>query len=167
MSRKELKKLYGDLYKLFYVEGKRYNCFYCGEPAEGVDHQPPLSRVADYQSLGLLFEQYLKVPCCPECNSLAGKTLTISLLERDELIKDRIEHKYKSVLNTGMFWTKRAIREAELKGYLRDYVSAHSAEQRRILERLDYREGVVQYVGHIMEYPTAEREFILRTLLED
>lgn len=73
-------------------------CFYCGMPADTFDHHPPLSRVDDYRSLGLRYERFVKVPCCRECNTLLGDSMTNSLLGREQLVKSLLRKKYKRFL---------------------------------------------------------------------
>ena len=34
-------------------------CVYCGQPADTLDHVPPLNRIDDYEAMGLMEEHYL------------------------------------------------------------------------------------------------------------
>ena len=76
------------------VNGERgefyWLCLYCGEPADQIEHYPPISRIDDYRALGLKHEMFVKFPCCADCNRKAGSTLQESVLERFEFVKDKI-----------------------------------------------------------------------------
>ena len=44
------------LYAVFRHDSENpWTCFYCGEPASTLDHQPPISRVSDYRAVFGLF----------------------------------------------------------------------------------------------------------------
>lgn len=69
-------------------------CAYCGILHTGFDHQPPLSRVRNYQ-LNCRFhkrrEIYLKVSCCAECNRILGNTFTLTFQDRLGVLRSRLE----------------------------------------------------------------------------
>ena len=75
-------------------EGKKPKCFYCGAPATCLDHSPPLSRVSDYEALKMTIPEYLKVPCCGECNLLLGDSLQDNLQSRHEHLKALLTARY-------------------------------------------------------------------------
>lgn len=83
-----------------HINIKRFNhivCAYCGFPATGYDHIPPLSKYEEYVAIRVnanLKVKALKVSCCHECNTLLGPTLTTSIVTRFELIRERIKRKY-------------------------------------------------------------------------
>lgn len=73
LKRIQLMKTHGHKYtRHFLTEG--YYCFYCGEPANSLDHVPPLS------AMEVLNKEKRKkdnipaalVPCCMECNGALG-----------------------------------------------------------------------------------------------
>jgi hypothetical protein len=66
-----------------------FSCVYCGMPCTGVDHFPPLKHVHVIES------GHVVVPCCKECNDMAGDSLQESLEERTNYIKTKIYQKYK------------------------------------------------------------------------
>jgi len=86
------KRAHGALYTR--VNGERgpfyWLCLYCGEPADTIEHYPPISRIDDYRALGLKHELFVKFPCCGDCNRRAGATLQESVLDRLEFVKDKI-----------------------------------------------------------------------------
>lgn len=78
----------------------RFVCFYCGVPATGYDHYPPLSRCDTYLEhckQNDIKPQLLKLSCCEECNRLLGNTMTWTLEERLTIIRDRIKKKHAHV----------------------------------------------------------------------
>jgi 5-methylcytosine-specific restriction endonuclease McrA len=114
--RKFLKQKYSDIHKAFkHDDAHPHDCFYCGEPAEDTDHQPPLSRVDSYRGLGVGREFYVTVRCCKECNGLLGDALTVDLRERAELAHEALYRKYEKDL-TCKLWNREKIKEADCKG---------------------------------------------------
>ena len=81
--RRFLMKTHGSKYKRhFLTEG--YYCFYCGDPAECLDHVPPLSLIGSYS-----YEERKNknipaslLPCCTECNSALGSRSLVTAFER-------------------------------------------------------------------------------------
>lgn len=120
---------------------KPFTCFYCGQPADTVDHVPPLSRVNDYRSLKLEREIYVKVACCGECNTLLGNSLQESIVEREDHLKELLADKYKR-LTKCLNWTKEALDEAEMTGSLRRYCKQEHEKKQWIIGRLRYYNGV-------------------------
>lgn len=146
-SRLHAEALYGHRYQRFYHDVlNRYCCFYCGQPADTMDHVPPLTRVSDYEAFGLANPRYLTVPSCPECNSLAGDTLQESILDRAVFIHRALESKYRKTLKSAN-WSEAEIRQAGLSGRLKWYIKGNSRVVSRLLDRLDYVLGVQVYVN--------------------
>lgn len=77
-SRKTLEALHNHKYTRHYTNEGFY-CFYCNDPADGLDHVPPVS-VIDMLSYAKRKESHIPavlLPCCTECNSaLGGRVLT-------------------------------------------------------------------------------------------
>jgi len=121
-------------------------CVYCGEPADTRDHVPPLSRVSDYESLGLRTEIYLKVPCCQECNTLAGNELQDSITERVEFIKGRIARKYLYRASL-VEWDEDEL--DELGPVLRSKVVSGSKRIKRAQDRVNYYAGIDMVMAQI------------------
>lgn len=135
-------------YKMFrHDQDNPFVCFYCGEPASTMDHQPPISRVYDYRAMGLQYECYVKVPCCEQCNSLLGATLTLDLIERQAVLKRRLEDKYHRVLDTPPW--KPGEPRAKLVGRLREHVENHRKRREWIQARLDYAGGINAYLDAV------------------
>lgn len=135
------RKIYEDWYRPFWPKRTEsyFQCFYCGDPADTMDHQPPISRINGYRQLGLMHEFYVKVPCCRECNSLLGNTLTEDLIERDLLAKEKITKKYKRDLALPL-WDENEVNE--LGRNLREGIKNTRLRKEWIEERLDYSGGI-------------------------
>ncbi len=70
-------------------------CIYCGENANTVDHFPP----ATFSMYGYL------LPCCKQCNGLAGTAWPTHFIFRSRLVNDKIRRLYKRLLKTPD-WTR-------------------------------------------------------------
>lgn len=89
-------------------DGNRWVCHYCGCPADTTDHIPPLTRYHDALELGPF--KPVRVPCCSECNILAGNELHISFVERAAYIKERLAVRYTAQLRV-VEWTEDELKE--------------------------------------------------------
>ena len=81
--RKQLMQTHGHKYKRhFLTEG--YYCFYCGDPAQALDHVPPLSmmEVLDRDKIKKDRIPRALVPCCTECNTALGDRQLINVFDR-------------------------------------------------------------------------------------
>lgn len=114
-------------------------CFYCGEPADTIDHCPPLSKVDAYRALRLANEMYLRVPCCRECNSLLGDSLQDDILQRERDCKARLARKYYRVLKLAE-WTPEEL--AEMGPGLRKMIAGMGKIRTSVEARLEYAGGV-------------------------
>ena len=99
-ERKFLLDRYGHRYKLYCPNDDfRYFCHYCGMPAPSLDHVPPLnalpSLLMEYEKLN-----YIKVPCCNECNSIAGDYPHTDFIERQKYIKEKLKKKYQKYIKS-------------------------------------------------------------------
>ena len=113
-------------------------CVYCGDPATGRDHVPPLTQVEEYRRLGLEKEAYLLVPCCKSCNSFGGNNLQASIFERIEFIKDRISRKFARYLKQTE-WDEEEIEE--LGHNLASKVREGTVKRRMAIARIEYYGG--------------------------
>jgi hypothetical protein len=81
-------------------------CFYCGLPADTIDHVVPqslLQAVRDSGEEGLIAaiderHRRMTVRACHECNSLAGGKYHQRLDERAEYIRKRLAERYRKAL---------------------------------------------------------------------
>lgn len=110
--RKQNMKLYNQLYARvrFHDQRDKWRCFYCGQEAGTIDHQPPLSVIGSMVTSGIIF-QCVTIPCCFQCNSILGNAQTTTLSERFELLKERLRTKYRKELRLAGQWTLSEILE--------------------------------------------------------
>jgi len=124
--------------------GSYWECFYCGMPADSRDHCPPVSRISDYEALGLLNERYLLVRCCRSCNNLLGATLQESLLDRAEELKDILTEKHRAALKAPD-WDEEEL--MELGPRLRSSVRASIRKKNQIQRRIEYYTAIDDYLA--------------------
>lgn len=139
--------------------GYWHECFYCGEPADTVDHYPPVSRVHDYRALGNRFETYVTVSCCRECNTYLGNTLQDTLLERAEHAKDILEKKLRKDLNMPEWFDDEI---EQLGSMMKKFMAAAKRRYERARKRIDYYDGVNAWTLEMPKYriDTASAEFV-------
>tara|TARA_Y100000590_G_C15537996_1_gene945807 strand:- start:41 stop:661 length:621 start_codon:yes stop_codon:yes gene_type:complete len=126
---------FNHIYKLYCPDDrKRFICFYCGLPADTVDHVPPLNCVlnlrAEYENLN-----YLRVPSCGECNRLGSDEPHIEPFERKDFIQAKIREKYKKYLKAPD-WEEEEIEEMGFS--LRGSIEAMMALKYLIAYRITY-----------------------------
>ena len=111
-DRKQLLARYGRMYSWYEFERMPggFGCFYCAEPADTMDHCPPLSqvecmRMSDWRRRGVKF---WKIPACMHCNTILGNRLLVTPFERLRRVEaellDRFERK-------SVVWTDEEIAE--------------------------------------------------------
>ncbi|CDF83137.1 hypothetical protein PKB_1779 [Pseudomonas knackmussii B13] len=114
-------------------------CVYCGQPADALDHQPPLSRVDDYQKLYLEREQYWQVKACKPCCELLGDDLQKDIFVRIEALKYRLQRTLRRH-DAALSWADDDL--AELGHSLRSKVSVSAAVVSATQPRIDYQGGL-------------------------
>jgi len=145
---------YNHLYALAPSERSEFGwprCVYCGEPADTLDHVPPLSRVDDYRALGVHRERYLLVKSCKPCNVALGDSLQNDVLERIEVIKRRLRKKL-GRRDTGYVWSDDDL--TELGPNLRSHVGSAMRKTESLVRRIDYRGGLRAPLGFIHDTQT-------------
>jgi hypothetical protein len=98
-------------------------CVYCGEDAESDDHFPPKSLTP----LGLL------LPCCKECNAIAGTMWSCDFEERCQYVKDKLRTRYQKQLKTPS-WSQDELDELDYN--MRQVASQWQEQRDRIHKRL-------------------------------
>jgi hypothetical protein len=147
--------LYNQLYAELPVTAlqDRFRCFYCGQEAGTIDHQPPLAVIGSMVTSGMSFD-CVKVPCCHSCNSHLGSFPSITLSERFEELKNRLRAKYRKELRLQGQWTIDEI--LELGPSLRQMVFGS------VRLGIDAEERLL-YPGHRLVKPeTISREGLMR-----
>lgn len=106
------KRQYNQLYrKLVFSDPKsKWFCFYCNEPMDGYDHQPPISQIGYMLISDEPFEAVL-VPACIECNSVLSDHQTLTLSERMNELKDALRKRYRTHMRVAGKWTHEEIQE--------------------------------------------------------
>ena len=149
-KRKSLERRYSGIYSVptwISNSDMRFTCFYCGDPAQSVDHVPPLAGVEAYRALGVV-EEYLKVPSCTECNSLLGDEVQETIMDRKDRIAELISKKYKKLMAFEE-WDDCEI--SELSGNLKRMVEASSDAKKWSQGRVDFSGGINLYVENRVE----------------
>lgn len=122
---------------LYSLEGELNDpCIYCGLPATGWDHVPPLHYVERLTELETLDETLRKYPACTECNCFLNGALLHSLASRREYVKERIRRKYRSHAEMPA-WAEDEIAELSTHDAQR-YIRAHERFAKMIKERLGW-----------------------------
>ena len=109
-------------------------CYYCGVPAESIDHVPPRSARPTIIALNLEKKYpFVEVHACLECNSILGARALWRLKERKDFIKKALKKKYRKHLQTAVFT------DAELSEYgynLKTYLVSGEIMRRIVRQRL-------------------------------
>ena len=116
-------------YKKLHIENDHYQCVYCGELADTMDHVPPRS-ISERMDLEI---NHILVPSCKECNTALSNLFLLTLAERAEHIKSRYIKKYKKY-NRSVKWDSDEL--SELDGSLKTYILGCQYEYNRIRDRL-------------------------------
>ena len=109
------------IYSILFDDERAHRCAYCGIPADTKDHVLPVSWMRVLVEMGDRDTRSEIVPCCRECNSIAGSKIFASFRLKKKYVQARIKQKHKTMPK----WKKRELNE--LTGKLRRYVVA-SAE---------------------------------------
>lgn len=112
-------------------------CYYCGVPADGIDHVPPRS----VRSI-LIQEQnrrwpFVEVNCCHECNSILGARPPWTLPERKAKVKIALRRRYGRVLHMPD-WTEAQIAEYEERSLLGAYIRESVLIARIARQRIEW-----------------------------
>lgn len=142
---------YGFLYKIAPSERSEFGwplCVYCGDPADSLDHVPPITRVDDYRATCPGKEQYLLVKSCRPCNILLKDDLHFDVFERIDAVKYRLKRTLKKH-DHALQWS-----EEELKGLGKNLRSKIISSMKKIesaQRRIDYRGGYRAILGMAKE----------------
>ncbi len=98
-------------------------CFYCGMPADTVDHVPPQMARPILIAHGVSRWDFVEVEACHECNSSIGAKALYTLAERKKYIKERIRARYRRILQMPE-WSEDQLKE--LGPGLKDFVAAQA-----------------------------------------
>lgn len=113
---------------------KGSQCVYCGDNANSEEHFPPKS----FCRIGVL------LPCCKECNSLAGTMHPQNFERRIEYVKNRLRKRHRSKMNVGYFTVDEI---EEFNGNLKRSVNLWQNQRRLVHERIAW--NVMAYIASI------------------
>lgn len=116
-------------------------CYYCGEPADSIDHVVPLSLIRQLEDDPEALERVIgkgrirEVDACRDCNHRLSSEYDINLKDRKERLRDRLRSRYLRLLAMPE-WTDDDL--GELNGWLQGSVIHATAVQAWIMRRLSY-----------------------------
>lgn len=98
-------------------------CIYCGMVANSREHFPPAS----------LTMRGLLLPCCTECNALAGTDHPVDFALRSRMVKNKLMYRYRKALRVPV-WKSEELDEMgrTLKGELKAWQRKRRIIQSRI-----------------------------------
>lgn len=134
-KRSQLESIYSYKYKHIIahnIADKNF-CLYCGDYAQCLDHQPPVSAVDRISGSHGAFE-YALIPSCSECNSLLGDKLTNTVSDRFNLAKRLLIKKYRAMLAA----TATDRDDWYLTGDLKRQCKAYDAAGKDIRDRVSF-----------------------------
>ena len=158
--RKELIKMHNHKYTRHYTtEG--YYCFYCGDPAEGLDHVPPISLmdIMPYEKRKQDRIPAVTVACCQDCNGALSNRRLSTVDDRLLFLESYYDAKFKK--QTAM-WTEEEINGL---GYsLQIMVRAKQEQLQRYIHKI---RGIQRRHMMIETHPTFEEYSGEEELLKD
>jgi len=110
-------------------------CYYCGLPADTIDHVVPqtlLDRLPELHCSPTLEAD--TVPACRECNTGLGPRFYNSLAERKEAAHDYLRRRYRKLIEMPD-WSDAELADLA-DGHLKNYVRASIALRAELLRRL-------------------------------
>lgn len=111
-------------------------CAYCGVRADTEDHVFPASAMFDVLRNGAYEVESLLVPCCKECNSLAGASVHATFNLKLDYIRQQLRERYKRVLAAEDFNALEVIYESD-KAIIEKVEMLR--ERERVFSRLAHR----------------------------
>lgn len=131
-ERKRLIQLHGHKYKRHFISEGFY-CFYCADPANVLDHVPPLT-VMD--NLDYDYRRKNDIPCslitcCNECNTALGNKKLFTVMDRLVFLESYYDVKLQKQRN---LWTDDEI--DELGRNLKDFVRARQEMASRFMYKI-------------------------------
>ena len=132
--RTDYKKLCEYKYTSVSDDNSQYICTYCGMPADTQDHVVPISIMAKLADLSIDIE-LAKIPCCRECNTLAGDIFFNSFSEKKDFIRGRLRERYQKIFNMPA-WNEDELNE--MGPIAKIEIKAFINKKKILLERLEY-----------------------------
>ena len=111
-------------------------CVYCGVRATTIDHFVPISIINLLAELVDVRKGLFLIPCCRECNALAGNKIFPTIAAKRRYLHKRLRAKYKKLLASPLW---REPEMADLGPLLSSRILAGEAKRQWVLERLEWR----------------------------
>ena len=130
--RQELIKMHHHKYTRHYT-AEGYYCFYCGDPAEGLDHVPPISMIdtMPYKKRKQDRIPAVTVACCKECNGALSSRRLSTVDDRLMFLESYYDAKFKK---QNAMWTEDEIQE--LGHSLQSSVRARQEQLQRYIHKI-------------------------------
>jgi len=131
-QRQQLMKTHGHKYQRHFItEG--YYCFYCGDPAQALDHVPPLTMMDVIGPEKIKKDRIPRalVPCCTECNSALGNRQLMTVFDRLLYLESYYEAFFKQ---QKAMWSDEEI--DELGPSLREFVRHKQDKLDRYIDKI-------------------------------
>lgn len=116
-------------------------CYYCGRPADTVDHVIPqvllkqLEAMGDTEAWSVLYKRHKVkiVPACRDCNSVIGSKYFPTLAERKAFVKQRLRQRKRNVLETPN-WSEGELNQLgpDLRGYVEHSIALREETKLRL-----------------------------------
>lgn len=145
---------YRTLYNFLYspLRSHEFKCVYCGEPAACRDHVFPISKVVKGDRIvGVLSELFLTVPCCTECNLLAGDYAPECFDDKLAHIREKLLNRYAKLLRRPE-WTEDELKDMAPK--FRESIKLDQFTKSLVAYRLEYEAGRVAVAEHATDRTT-------------
>lgn len=148
-KRQDLMKKHNHKYNRHYTS-EGYYCFYCGDPAEGLDHVPPISLMDSmpYEQRKRARIPAVTLACCSECNNALSSRRLIVVDERLDFLESFYDAKFKK---QSTMWSEDEI--AELGPSLQSSVRARQEQLQRYIHKI---RGIQRRARLIETHPTWE-----------
>lgn len=158
-NRQQLMQKHNHKYIRHYIS-EGYYCFYCGDPAEGLDHVPPLSLidVIPYEQRKRARIPASLLPCCKECNSALSSRRLVTVDDRLDFLETFYDAIFKK---QSSMWTEEEIEE--LGPSLQSSVKARQEKLQRYIHKI---RGIQRRARLIETHPTWEPSLEEETALK-
>lgn len=151
--REQLIKQHNHKYIRHYTN-EGYYCFYCGDPADTLDHVPPLSVIDSmpYEQRKRFEIPAVLVPCCSECNGALGDRRLTTVQDRLNFLESYYDAFFKK---QQAMWHEEEIKQL---GYtLQVGVRARQERLQRYIHKI---RGIQRRSLFVETHPTFEPNYL-------
>jgi ribosomal protein L34E len=128
---------YGHLYERHF--SSRPGCFYCGDPADSIDHCPPLNfmEVKDQKWFKQRKIKFYTVASCSQCNRRLSNKPFLTLHERADYILRRLEKNTDEIVS----WSEDEI--MEMSKVFEKAIRARHRQHQQLFERVRFAQELL------------------------